>query len=120
MTTNRTTSPITLEMFQTSRKVLLIAVLDADGVAVTLTGMTLRFVVQDENNPPTGSFDVENANITITGTDANIANVEVLPAKSATASDNLQWRLWDVTTTDEEEVLAHGPLGIRPAVQDVA
>lgn len=116
MSNNRTVSPIPLDMFQTETKVFAITVKDADGNPVGLAGKTLRFVVQDENNPPNGVFDVENANITKSGGSNEIANVTVDALQSTAASADYLWRLWSVS---DDSLLAHGPFAIRTAVKDV-
>jgi Cu/Ag efflux protein CusF len=113
---NRISSPVPLSMFQLEEKVFSITVTDADGKAVDLSAMTLRFVVQDSNDPPSGEFKVEGGDISVSGEDDEIALVTVSAAKSATASTEFHWRLWD---TVAEEVLAHGPFAIEPSVKDV-
>lgn len=112
MSTNRTVSPIPLEMFQTATKVFSVTVKDSNGAVVDLSSMTLRFVVQDENNPPNAKFKSE----TVSGTSLGIATVTVDKLLSGTASDSYRWRLWDVPT---DALLAHGPFSIRPAIKDV-
>lgn len=115
---NRTASPVPLEMFQHAEKAFEITVTDDDSVPVDLTSVTLRFVVQDANNPAVGQFKAEGGDIS--GDASGVATVTVDKDASATAADNWHWRLWDVTTENEEVVLAHGSFRIIPAVKDVA
>jgi len=111
---NRITSPITLEMFEYESKTFAITVVDADGDPVDLSALTLRFVVYTQSNPPTGKFDVEEANIDRNGT--NVALVNVPAASADFADEDLRWVLRNTATG---EVLAHGPFAIVASVDDV-
>ena len=113
-------SPIKLEMHYKSYKAFQITILDANGDPVVITGKTLRFVVANTQNPPTGKFDVENASITKVN---NVATVPVLVAQSTAAGidRDLYWWLWSLNdpTSGEAQVLAEGPFVIAPAVENV-
>ena len=109
----RNTDPITFQCFQNEPKSFSVTVNDADVNAVDLSGKTLRFVVQDENNPTTAIFDVESGGITISGDNNEVATIAVTAGNTATAANYL-WRLWEVDTA----VLAHGPFQIIPAADD--
>jgi hypothetical protein len=116
---NRIMSPMKLEMWKAQNKQFDIAVVDADGAAVSLVGKTLRFVVGDTQAQPVGVFDVEAASITIA---TNVATVPVTGAQAAVASTERQWWLWSLNdpSVGQNTVLAWGPFEIRPAVLDVA
>lgn len=113
---NRTNSPITLAMFANEGKTFVLSVLDSAGDAVDLSGLTLRFVVQDTQNPPVGQFKVEVPTITVSGTNNEVASVPVSAAQAATPSTEMYWLLWDV---DNSTVLLHGSFEIKPAEEDV-
>ena len=107
---NRVGSPATLEMFQGEGKQFALAVLDAAGEPIDLSGFALRFVVHDENNPTalvlevTSGFALSDNDTLVTFT---------VPAEdAATANTNLQWKLWD----HGGNVLSHGAFRILPAV----
>ena len=110
---NRTESPIPLEMFVGEAKAFAITVLDADGNPVTMEEKTLRFVVHDQMDPPVGEFKVDDGSIAKA---ANVATVSVATDKATAANAHLDWDLWDTTAND---VLAHGSLVVKPAVKDV-
>jgi len=115
--TTRTTSPQPLETWKHSADTLAITVVDGDGVAVDITGMTLRFVAHDANDPPVGKFQVADASIAKAG---NVASVSVTPTETASSDPNWHWELWDITGGDAAEtVIANGPLKIKPAVKSV-
>lgn len=112
---NRVNAPVALEMHQESQKVFSITVNDSAGDPVDLSAMTLRFVAHDSNDPTAEVFTIEAVGITVSGTDDEIANVTVTPTESATATDEYLWKLWNVTTASQEEVLQHGTFKIKPA-----
>lgn len=114
---NRTSSPITLEMFQAEAKSFVMTVNDADGDPVDLSALTLRFVVYDENDPPTGVFDVEDGTMSKAGDDHETVTIPVSSSQSANANRNLRWILWNA---GDEEALLNGSLEIKPAVTNVA
>jgi len=113
---NRISDPRPLEMFQESCQTFAITVTDADGKAVDLSEMTLRFNVIDSNNPPNGIFKVEGESITVSGDNDETALVEVSDTESANASAEWKWRLVD---TVGKEVLAHGGFTIETNIMDV-
>lgn len=119
MVTQRTTSPIPLEMFQHSKTKFQIPVYDDDDAAVDVSALTMRFTVHDSNNQTVGVFDVEDGSIGHSGDANEIAEPEVSASDSATARDDLHWELWDITG-GAATVLAHGSLTIKPAVANVA
>lgn len=108
---NRVGSPIPLEMWQKEAKTFVITCLDANANPVDLSGRTLRFIVQDNNNPPGFAFKVEGAAIQV-GDDDEIALVTVSEVLSVNDLADHTWLLWSVA---ESEVLAHGSFAIRPA-----
>ena len=110
---NRTESPIPLEMFTGEAKDFAIEVLDGDGNPESVEGKTLRFVVHDRMSPPAGEFKVEDGSISKSD---NVATVTVGADQTTAANAHLAWELWD---TDANEVLAHGNLIVKPAVKDV-
>ena len=114
--TTRTTEPVALTMCQTETRTFGVTVTDDAGDPIDLSEMTLRFVVQDSNNPPTGIFKAEGEEIAVSGDDSNVASVTIAAAKSTTASTEYHWFLWD-TATDAQ--LSSGTLWIKPALKDV-
>ena len=116
---NRVAAPLILEMFQTEEKVFSFTVLDAAGAPVSYAGKTLRFTAWDSNDPPNAVFEVEGADVTITGAGSNVINVKVQPSKSTLANEELKFSLWDVTSAGHEPVITWGQLKILPAVKDV-
>ncbi len=80
---NRTTSPVTLEMHEGDNRQFLLTVLDSAGESVDLSAITLRFVVNDAQEPATGLFKVES--IPTSGDDNEVALVTVAAAQSAAA-----------------------------------
>jgi len=114
---DRFSSPVTLQMFQHSKKTFALTVTDADGEVVDLSAKTLRFVVHDASDPTTGIFDVEDDAITISGDDNEVALVPVSTTQSATAYKRVRWVLWDVTS--DAALLLYGSLEIRAAIADV-
>lgn len=117
---NRVAAPLILEMFQTEEKTFSFTVLDANGAPVSYAEKTLRFTAWDSNDPPNAVFEVEGADITITGAGSNVINVKVQPSKSALANEELKFSLWDVSSAGHEPVITWGQLKILPAVKDVA
>ncbi len=114
----RTTSPVQLEQFQLSEKAHAITVTDEDGVAIDLTGKTLRLVVFDENKPPVGAFQITESDIVIgSGENTNVATVTVDATASANASEHYRWILWSTT---DDMALANGAFTIWAAVKSVA
>ena len=111
----RLVSPLLLEMHQSEDHTFEITVLDSDNAAVDISGYTLRFIVQDENNPPVAKFAIETGNISVSGAGNNVASVPVLAANSGTAS--LDWR-WALRRVDSgyNTVLVYGPFKIHPMV----
>lgn len=116
---NRTTVPVPLSMFQHEEISFALLVKDSTGAAVDLSARTLRFVVYDTTWPATGVFDVEDVDITITGTENNIANVKVTAVQAAVALRDLRWVLWDGIDA-QRSALLNGTLRIRGAVENVA
>jgi len=114
---NRTSSPIALEMFQAETKTFALTCEDAAGDPVDLSSRTLRFVVQDSNDPPSAQFKVEGASIAVSGSNNDVANVTVSAMQSATAGCGFHWRLWDVVA---DEVLLHGSFTIKSSLKDVS
>lgn len=114
---NRIGSPATLEVFQAEAKVFAISSKDASGNLVSLTGVTLRFVVHDTNAPTAGVFDVESGSISITGENDTVALVPVGESQSNVVADDYRWILWDVVA---KTALAHGLFRVLPAIFDVS
>lgn len=114
---NRNMSPMTLEMFKSHYKQFDIAVLDADGNAITLTGKTLQFVVTDTQPQPVAVFTINAAGGRIT-INANVASVRVLGSDAAIASTERRWMLksLDDPSTGEKTPLAYGNFVISAAV----
>ena len=108
---NRSSSPIACEMFQTEAKTFLFGpLLDSDGNAVDLSGVTLRMVVTDANN--VAEFQVDGGAISGDANGNAQATVSAAQSGAATTGDGLPWVLWDVDSDDE---LWNGTLLIRPA-----
>lgn len=117
----RTESPQRLETWQLSADTLLITVLDEDGNAVDITGLTLRFVAHDANDPATGEFQVADGSISKGGANKNEATVSVTPTETANSMTNGHWELWNITGgEDVAEVIANGSIIIKVAVKTVA
>ena len=117
---NRIGAPIPLEMFANETKAFPLTVLDADGIAVDLSDMTLRFVVFDGNDPPTGKIqkDEGDGDIVVSGTGNNVATVTVEAADVADATPApWVWILWDTVSS---AALLWGTFEIKPAVDEVA
>ena len=102
--------PGTLTLYQSEARDLAITV-TADGVAVDLTALTLRFVAQDDQVAPATVFTVEDGSITKTA--AGVASILVPAASTATPRTDLTWFLRDVSSDDQ--VLAWGSMNIYPA-----
>ncbi len=113
---NTVSEGVTLEMFQLETASFTFTITDDAGDAVDLSGATLRFVVQDSNEPPTGVAKEEEGDIDMTQAGSGIITVSVGSPASDDASSELHYRLWNITDT---EVLAHGPFRVKPAVKDV-
>jgi len=113
----RADSPFTIDVFQASAKSVAITVTDANGDAVDLSGLTLRFIVLDVNE--TGVFDIENASITISGSSNEIATVPISStnADALTTGTPYLWRLLDVS--NDYAVLAYGSLNVLAGLQAV-
>ena len=115
---NRLTSPLTLEMFQHETKAFDFTITDSDSNTISMVGKTMRLVVQtDEKDLPgnesvSAVFKVEDGAITKTST---TVTVTVDGSLAATARSDLQFRLWNVT---DDQVVAHGPFAIVPAMED--
>lgn len=113
---SHTTSPIPLSCFQNEGKVFAITVKDSAGVLVDLTPFTsMRFVVYDNNSPPNPLFKSES--IAVGGTGNSVASVTTTGADTALGVREYRWILWNVTG-GADDVLAHGPLTIRPGLID--
>jgi len=97
-----------LEMFEHEARTKPIEVTDEDDVAVDLSSLTLRFIVEGEGG--TRKDTVEDADISITGSGNEIANPMI---DADWGSGKFLWRLWDVTTENEEYVLVHGDFVVR-------
>ena len=113
---NTVSEGVTLEMFQLATKSFTFTITDDAGDPVDLSDKTLRFVVHDSNVHPTPTAKEEGDDIDTSQAEEGIITVEVGSPASDDASDELHYRLWNVTDT---EVLAHGPFHVRPAVREV-
>lgn len=101
--------PSELAIFKKEAKTFLLTVLDANGDAVDLSAMTLRFVVES-TAAAARTVIFSSTSITVTGASNEIANVAVTSTNSnVAASDNYEWRLWDDTG---EQVLLHGQFSV--------
>ena len=110
-----------LKTWKDSADTLEINVKDDDENPVDITGMTLKFVAHDANDPPTGKFQVLDAKIAKGGASNNVAIISLTPTETATSNCNWHWELWDVTGgTGMETVIAWGPLEIKVAIKTVA
>jgi len=112
---NRLASPRTLEMHMGEEKVFVLSFLDAAGQPIDLSERELRFVVHDENDPPTVQFTVESDGITLSGEHNEVASVLVPAEEVDFASSNLDWAFWDV---GNKGVLGYGRFGIRATGKD--
>lgn len=113
---NRVSAPVLLEMWQDEAKTFTLTIQDTNGDPVDLSGMTLRFVVANELNPPVGKFQVDEPTLFVSGTSDEVANVPVSAVQAATANEHWRWWLWNVTTN---AVLSNGPFKILPARDEV-
>ncbi len=104
-----------LEMFEGESRSKPITVQDSNDDDVDLSGKTLRFVVEDDEG--TRLDTVENADITVSGSGNQIANPFI---DGDFGSGAWLWKLWDVTTTDQEYVLVHGDFILRASSGDGA
>ena len=116
---NTVAAPTALNMFQNETNDFTINVVDENGAAVDLTGKTLRFVVQDSNNPANAIFKAEGGNIDMAGAATGVIVVTIAAGDVGTATREYHWRLWDVTEAAEPDALMHGTLHIEPALSDV-
>ena len=113
----KVSSPVVLECFEGEAKSFVLTINDADGDAINLSAKTLKFVVEDNVNPPNSQFDVDTPTITISGTDSNVATIPVTASDTGTPSLDFHWRLWD---TVADLVYAHGPFKIFPSTKNHA
>ena len=103
-------------MFQNATKEFTFTIVDTSGSVVDLSGKTLRLVVHDSVDPPVGSFKVEGGAIDMAQAVNGIVKVTVPGASAGTSSSELHYELWNI---DDDEVLAHGSMTIKPAIKDV-
>ena len=110
---NRVSSPITLETFEGASKTYTLAILDADGDPVDLTGKSLRWMYETDVDPPVSQTKVETPTITIA---TSVVTVPTTATDSA-ASGRFRWRLWNTT---DNLLLQHGPYIIRASQKDTS
>lgn len=105
------------EMFQKETKTFTFTITDDDGNPRDLSASTgLRFVVHDSNDPATYKGKVEQGAMDVTGAAGGVIGVPVGSPISDNATREWHWRLWD--TTGDDEVLAHGPFKVHPALSN--
>jgi len=114
---SRVSSPIALECFANEAKSFVLTALDANGDAVDLSGMTLRFVVINSSVPAEAQFKVEDADITVSGVSNEVATVPVLATNVPNATTEWHWRLWNIAVP---AVLLNGTFKVFPAKKDTA
>ena len=81
-------------------KSIVISVVDADGVGVDVTGLTLSFVV--ENQLKVDIASVSSGSITIDGSDVSIALTSPM-------TDSEAFFVWSLRNTPNDSVLMQGP-----------
>jgi len=116
---NTVAAPTPLQMYQNEQRAFTITVVDENGAAVNVDGQTLRFVVQDSNNPANAIFKAEGAKINMDDAATGVIVVTIDSANVGTATREYHWRLWDITEGAEPQGLMHGTLHIEPALSDV-
>ena len=117
MAAQRVEAPVLLEMFAEETRALSMTVNDGNGDPINLSAVTLRFVVQDSNEPPGGEFKIEDGEIARSGEDNEIATITVDGTQAPATTSEWHWRLWDL---DNDRVLQHGPFRVLPARKDVS
>lgn len=106
--------PLKLEMYQESTKAFSFAVYEADGTTpVDLSLKDLHFVLFDQSESPAVVISIEDADITVSGDDDEIALVTITDTMSALDATTYTWLLREATT---KEVLLNGTLVLLPAV----
>lgn len=103
---SRISEPYRLEMHCNLSKTFALSCLDANGEVVDLTNRDLRFVLYNNQTPPSGVLQIdEGEGLEHSG---SVATLFVESATFITAQEDLYWALLDVTATDHEEVLIWG------------
>ena len=112
---------------QGSAPAIVFTVLDADDVAINLTGKTVRMVVctvdedsdteatHDDTLTAVFAYETGGSGVTIGGAGNNVVTVQHSAVNTATAGE-FRYFLWNIT---DSIVLVKGKLTIEPAESDV-
>lgn len=108
-----------LQQFEHEVKSHKLEVKDANGVAVDLSSVTLRVVVETAADSPVAQFSVEDGTITVAGASNNEVTfpVSALQSSGLTPTVKYNWKLWNATS---DQVLMHGPFTIVPSSDNAA
>ncbi len=101
--------PNKLAIFKKEAVTFVFTIKDTNGVAVDMSGKTLRFTVETRADAPVNRFDVTGGSITVGGDSNEIVSVSVTSTNSDLNAVKYQWRLWDDVS---ENVFQHGTFEI--------
>lgn len=111
-----------LSINQLESRTFEITITDSSGAAIDLTGLTLRFLVRDQNlsagSTSGGKFKIESGeNLSVVGDGNNQVHVRVADTLTSTLRNfSGRWELWDVSG---ERMLGKGPFKVASALRDV-
>jgi len=92
---NRLSAPVTLEMWQQEIRAFSLTVLDAAGLRWDMSGKTLKFVVQESEQPADGLFRGLGRRDRGQRDDNEVVTVTVAAGVADTAGDDFYWLLRD-------------------------